>query len=205
MAYRGIDYTLSLCADYQAVNAATVLETVGALRRAGLNLPDEGVKTSLANTQFPARFEVLSIWPAVIVDGAHNRHGIEALCASMKPLRSHVEGKLHLMVGMLRDKSPLDALSALEALFAGDEPFALGRLYLLTPDSPRAMPAEELGALLRSLPCFAGVETVIPPSAAAASRMAVEALEEGDALLCFGSLYLAAEQRRSLVDALDRS
>lgn len=205
MTYRGIPYILSLCADYQAVNAATVLETVGALRRAGLNLPDEVVKIALANTRFPARFEVLSIWPAVIVDGAHNRHGIEALCASMKPLRSHVEGKLHLMVGMLRDKSPLEALSALEALFDGEDSFAIGRLYLLTPDSPRAMPAEELAELLRSLPCFAGVETVIPPTSAAASRMAVEALEEGDALLCFGSLYLAAEQRRSLVDALDRN
>ena len=81
----------------------------------------------------------------------------------------------------------------------------MGTIYLLTPDSPRAMPAEELGALLQRLPCFAGAEMVIPATGPAASRAAIEALGEGDALLCFGSLYLAAEQRRSLTDALDRN
>ncbi len=204
MRYRGQAYTLSLCAAYQAVNAATVLETVGALRRAGLNLPEEGVAKALARVSFPARFEVLSISPMIVVDGAHNRPGIEALCASLNALRSRVEGRLNLMLGMLRDKNPGEALEVLAALTEGDAPFRLGRIDLLTPDSPRAMPAEELAALLRQLPCLDGVEINLPASRETAVRQAVGALHEGDALVCFGSLYLAADLRRDLRAELDR-
>ena len=201
--YRGQPYILSLCADYQAINAVTVLETVGALNRAGLIVPDTVVRKSLASTEFPARFEVLSLLPAVIVDGAHNRAGMEALCASMLPLRGRIGGELHLIVGMLRDKDPLDALAALEILFAGEDPFSLGKIYVLTPDSPRAMPAEELALLLRRLPALADADICIPSSPISAAREAIRSLKEDDALLCFGSLYLAAEQRISLRAALN--
>lgn len=204
MTYRGQAYNLSLCAAYQAINAATVLETVGALRRAGLNLPEAGVVQALSRVSFPARFEVLSIAPMIVVDGAHNRPGIEALCSSLMALRSRVDGRLNLMIGMLRDKNPGEVLEALAALTEGETPYQLGRIDVLTPDSPRAMPAEELAALLGGLPCLAGVEICVPATQETAVRNAIGTLREGDALVCFGSLYLAADLRQTLRDELNR-
>ncbi len=204
LRYRGVPYTLSLCAEYQALNASVVLETVGALRRAGVNLPERAVQSALANTVFPARFEVLSIAPMIVVDGAHNRPGIEALCASLSALRSRIGGRLNLMIGMLRDKNPEEVLSAISALCAGENPFSLGTVYVLTPDSPRAMPAEELAALLAEIPALAGVEICAVDRAAASIDRAVDMLGEEDALVCFGSLYLAADLRNMIRDALNR-
>lgn len=205
LTYRGMPYQLCLCAAYQAVNAATVLETVGALRRAGMNLPEGEVVRALAAVRFPARFEVLSIAPVIVVDGAHNRPGLEALCASLLPLRSRVTGRLHLMLGMLRDKNPAEVLGALNALFVGENPFALGQIYVLTPDTPRAMPAEELAGLLRTLPVLRDAEILVPTDAEEAARQAVRGADEGDALICFGSLFLAGPMRQLLRDELDQT
>ncbi|MBR7184284.1 MAG: bifunctional folylpolyglutamate synthase/dihydrofolate synthase [Clostridia bacterium] len=204
MSYRGQPYTLSLCAQYQAINAATVLETVGALRRLGMNLPEATVQSALEQVRFPARFEVLSIAPMIVVDGAHNRPGMEALCASLQPLRSRIGGQMRLMIGMLRDKNPAKVLEALAVLRAGEDPFPLARIDVLTPDTPRAMPAEELAELLRSMPWLQGVEICVPTSVDAAARDAISALSEKDALICIGSLYLAADLRRKLRDELNR-
>ncbi|MBR6709211.1 MAG: bifunctional folylpolyglutamate synthase/dihydrofolate synthase [Clostridia bacterium] len=204
ITYCGQTYTVSLCAAYQALNAATVLEAVRALRRVGLNLPEAGVRSALASTRFPARFEVISMAPMIVVDGAHNRHGIDALCESMNMLRSRVPGRLHLLVGMLRDKNPGQALAALETIFTGEDPFSLGGIDVVTPDSPRAMPAEELAELLRGMPFFADAEIrVVKAPVADVCRSAVARLSEEDGLLCFGSLYLAAELRQPLHDAID--
>ena len=143
--------------------------------------------------------------PMIVVDGAHNRHGLEALCESMQMLRSRVPGHLHLLVGMLRDKDPGEALAALEILFTGGEAFLPGVIEVVTPDSPRAMPADELANLLRRMPCLADAEICVADTVDAACRAAVGRLNEQDGLLSFGSLYLAAETRLSLRRALDLS
>ncbi len=204
LSYRGKPYHLALCAAYQAMNAATVLEAVGALRRAGLNLPEEAVSTALAKVFFPARFEVLSIAPMIVVDGAHNRPGIEALVASLNALRGRGNGRINLMLGMLRDKDPAETLRALEGLTTGENAYTIGRIDVLTPDSPRAMPAEELADILRGFDFLAGAEFITYPDEASAPRAAVAALGEDDALVAFGSLYLAAGLRVKLRDELDR-
>lgn len=204
MTYRGLPYQLGLCAAYQATNAATVLEVVGALRRAGMNLPEVEVARALAGVRFPARFEVLSIAPMIVVDGAHNRPGLEALCTSLLPLRGRVTGRLHLMLGMLRDKNPAEVLDALGALVEGENPFALGRIYVLTPDIPRAMPADELAALLRAMPALREAEIIVPDDIETGVRAAVRGADEDDALVCFGSLYLAGPMRQLLRDELDQ-
>lgn len=204
LCYRGKPYRLSLCAAYQAINAATVLEAVGALRRAGLDLPEEAVTAALGSVFFPARFEVLSIAPMIVVDGAHNRPGVEALVASLNTLRGRGNGRLNLMLGMLRDKDPAETLEALAALTTGDNAYAIGRIDVLTPDSPRAMPAEELADILRALPFLGETALVCRSDARSAARAAVAGLTEDDALVGFGSLYLASELRIALRDELDR-
>lgn len=198
--WKGRKYYLPLLGAHQLRNAAAVLETVAVLRQGGWSIPEEAVERGLASTRWPARFEVLSQDPVLILDGGHNPQCAQALAAT---LEEYLPGeKCTFLMGVLADKdygAMLDILAP-----------CAGQLLCLTPDSPRALPGSELAALAR--------EKGIPAAAFASETDALRAVlarEEGipaegfaseaDALLAglkrnqplvgFGSLYLAGKLR----------
>jgi len=74
-------YPVSLKGDYQKENAATVVLAVEELRKQGLPVPEEAVKSGLANTFWPGRMqEVTMEGRTVLLDGAHNPDGVYRLC-----------------------------------------------------------------------------------------------------------------------------
>lgn len=180
--YGGYDLTIPLPGIHQAYNAAVVVEAALALWRMGYNISDENIIDGIAKAKFPARIEVISYSPLVILDGAHNPDGARALEAEL--LRSKATG-LTAIMGILKEKNPEEMLKALEPCFA--------RVITVTPDNPRAMSAEDLAALaekhfLRVEPC-SDVQTALK-------------IAQGDkhsgVCIC-GSLYLAAEARKYLI------
>ncbi|MBO7670467.1 MAG: bifunctional folylpolyglutamate synthase/dihydrofolate synthase, partial [Oscillospiraceae bacterium] len=182
--YRGREYRLPLLGRHQLRNAATVLKTVEALRDRGVILPDEAVERGLALTEWPARFEVLSREPLLILDGGHNPQCAEALVENIREYLADESGRAEVtfLFGMLADK---DYRRTLELLL----PY--GTAYVcITPDNPRALPAEELAELIRSeqpgRPVLSAEE--IPDASAAA-------LEFGRPVIAFGSLYSAGHIR----------
>ena len=82
--YRLEGASLGLLGRHQARNAAVALAVIGELRRQGWQIPDEAIRTGLANARCPARVEVLSRRPTVVVDAAHNRASIEALVTTLE-------------------------------------------------------------------------------------------------------------------------
>lgn len=189
--YRGREYRLPLLGRHQLRNAATVLKTVEALRDRGVILPDEAVERGLALTEWPARFEVLSREPLLILDGGHNPQCAEALVENIREYLADESGRAEVtfLFGMLADK---DYRRTLELLL----PF--GTAYVcITPDNPRALPAEELAELIRSekpgLPVLSVEE--IPDAIAAA-------LEFGRPVIAFGSLYSAGHIRTEAADVI---
>lgn len=178
-------YRLSLLGEHQLKNAAAALTTVAALRSRGLYIPEAAVCAGLKNAVFPARLEVLRREPVVLLDGAHNPGGAAALESAVKELLP--EGKRIGVVGMLADKDVKGALSLLAPLF--------DRLITVTPDNPRAMKAEELADLLASLGAVA--EPV--NSFETAYEKALSYTEKTDAVVVFGSLYLASDMRKVIL------
>jgi folylpolyglutamate synthase/dihydropteroate synthase len=92
-----------------------------------------------------------------------------------------------MVVGMLRGKSPLEMLQALDA----------GKARLVVtcpPPSPRAQPAETLAEAARSL----GVTAVATGSVPEALETALAAAGEDDLVLVTGSLYTVGEARTIL-------
>jgi dihydrofolate synthase/folylpolyglutamate synthase len=73
------DIPLGLLGKHQAANAAIAWTAMAELRRVGWNVPEESVRRGLAKTTWPARVEVISRRPAVILDAAHNGASIQAL------------------------------------------------------------------------------------------------------------------------------
>ena len=177
------DIRIGLLGEYQTRNASAVISAVDILKAGGLNISEEALKSGLASAKWPARFEIIRRDPLVIFDGAHNPQGISSAVESIK--RYFGDEKVLVLSGVLRDK---------------DYNFIAGKLseiakaaFTLTPDSPRALSAEDYAATLSSH----GVPATPYPSIADALRAAIKAATEtNSALVCLGSLYTYADVTR---------
>lgn len=187
----GLPLRLRLLGEHQLQNAAVVLAVVEELRKKGWELPDSALQEGFAAAAVPARVEVLSLDPLVVLDGAHNPGGTKALAQVMKTYnrRKKVVG----VMGMLKDKDAKEAVRSLETVFS--------KVYTLTPESYRALPAEELAAAWKS--CKVSAEAMSSP-AEAVELAFQEAAEMKTGLLCCGSLYLAGELRPLLQKKLKK-
>ncbi len=193
-AYRGVLYRSSLAAAYQGKNAATVLELIAALRRLGYRITEEAVTEGLAHAYMPARLELLSLIPHILIDGAHNADGMRALRESVERLSGQYY-RLFCLIGMLQDKAPEKALTTFfqsTALRA-----QLAEVVTITPNSPRACPAEELAGVLQEM-LGGGVRVRAGQDILSALRALLADMRDGDLLLCFGSLYVMGDVRRAV-------
>ena len=170
------DIHINLLGLYQPRNAALVLSAVDVLRENGLEISEDAVKRGLSLAKWPARFEIISHDPLVIFDGAHNPQGIESAVESIK---HYFKGeRVLVLTGVLRDKDHKYIASKLGEIADG--------AFTLTPDSPRALSAEDYANEL----CEVGVKAVPYPSIKEALESAKSvAKKESKALVCLGSLY----------------
>lgn len=202
--YYGKTYKTKLAASYQMVNAATVIDASEALTRVGMELSYETIAEGLQKAWFPARFEVLGVSPTVIVDGAHNAHGISAFCDSLRMVSAAIRGGVVFALGMLKDKSPEKALEPFAALLKENE-LNVKKIVALTPDSPRAMGADELASVLDKV--LGGTVCIEAVDGVGRRRekdflACLSDVENEDAVISFGSLYLASEMRGMLTNFL---
>jgi dihydrofolate synthase/folylpolyglutamate synthase len=141
------------------------------------------VEYALTTVELPARFEVVSRDPTIILDGAHNPDGATAASATLREAFARL-GSWVLVVGMLSGKDPVEML---EALGAAD----FDAIICCEPDWSRAIPAATIAAAADSLGLSA--EVVRRPVDALARATAVTAAE--DLILVAGSLYVVGEVR----------
>ena len=170
--------------EHQINNALTVVSAVDILREKGFAISDEQLIEGIAAAKFPARFEVCSKDPLVILDGAHNPHAAAALASGIKKF---LPEKRTLLCGMMADKDCAGVMSTLAPLFE--------RVIAVPVQSPRAIAPKELAAL--AAPYCKSVFTA--ENAAQALDAALAALKPGEALVVAGSLYLASELRPQLM------
>ena len=184
--YRGEKYAITLLGSHQLSNAATALETIAQLRCAGWNIPNDAVKRGLEHALWPARFERVLKSPDFVVDGGHNPQCLTATRAALE--HYYPNTRRVLLFGALADKSWQDMARLL--IPAADE------FVCATPDSPRALQAEELARFLRTEGCRAEAFDSIDAAAEAAAQRA----EPDGMACCVGSLYMAGEVRKYLID-----
>lgn len=94
---------LSLAGDYQVDNAAvalTIVQLFMTMEQLPISLPT--LKMGLEITAWPGRMEIVSESPTVILDGAHNLPGIQALVNTIKNDLS--DRDVYLLVAILADK-----------------------------------------------------------------------------------------------------
>lgn len=171
---------------HQSTNAALAVAAVEAFFDRPLDA--DVAREGLAGVTLPGRFEVLGHAPLVVVDGAHNPPGAAAAAATFAE-EFAVAGRRLLVLGMLAGR---DVTAMLEAF----EVAAADLVVVCTPDSPRAVPAEQVGAAARAL----GTEVEVVPDVVDAVHRALAVAAEDDAVLVTGSLYVAGAARRALLE-----
>ncbi|MEV1333856.1 folylpolyglutamate synthase/dihydrofolate synthase family protein [Micromonospora costi] len=180
---------------HQAQNAAVALAAVEAFLGAGARrqLDVETVREGFAAASSPGRLERVRSAPTVLLDGAHNPHGMAATVTALQ--EEFAFSKLVAVVGVLGDK---DAPALLELL----EP-VVDQVVVTTNSSPRAMPARELAALAAEVfgPERVEVAEEMPDAIEAAVALAEEDVPgelSGVGVLITGSVVTVADARRLL-------
>lgn len=178
---------IQLLGNYQMENAMAVLDIIDCLQRRGFGISEDAIRAGLIRASWPGRFELLSRKPLLIVDGAHNPNGVEALVDTIRAY--FPDQKINFVMGVMKDKDYHTMLRLIA-------PYA-ARFITELPDAHRALRPEELKSEIRTY--FDGpVETA--DSVTAAVKRAMELAEGSDAItICFGSLYQVAEIRNYFI------
>ncbi|MEU4556376.1 bifunctional folylpolyglutamate synthase/dihydrofolate synthase [Micromonospora violae] len=189
------DVFIPLHGAHQAQNAAVALAAVEAFLGAGARrqLDIEAVREGFATASSPGRLERVRSAPTVLLDGAHNPHGMKATVTALQ--EEFAFSKLVAVVGVLADK---DAEGLLELL----EP-VVDRVVVTQNSSPRAMPTGELAALAAEIFGEDRVESAeeMPDAIELAVALAEEDVPgelSGVGVLVTGSVVTVADARRLL-------
>jgi dihydrofolate synthase/folylpolyglutamate synthase len=172
---------LSLHGAHQGTNAAIALAAAEAFF--GRPLDGDLVAEAFAGAQSPGRFEIVQRDPLLILDGAHNPDGAQAVVETLTE-GFVVTGESRLVVGVLEGRDPVELLEILDAGSAAE-------VVCCSPDSPRALPADELAAHVRAL----GGQARVVPQVGDAVTAALAAADADDVVLVTGSLYTVGAAR----------
>lgn len=94
--YKGNDYVLKICGRFQVTNAILAIESAEMLVRNGFKISKQNIADGLSSTLLPAKFEVISISPTIIIDSTHAPIAIETVSDSMKELEHLTGNKVRL-------------------------------------------------------------------------------------------------------------
>ncbi len=187
IAIRGLhaeyeDFVLPLHGEHAARNAATAVAALEAFLERPL--AEDAVRKALGEATSPGRLEVMSRHPMVVLDGAHNPAGAEALAAALR--EAFTWGRLHLVMAVSAGKD-LDGIVAVLGPLAA-------RAFATRNSTARSLDAGPVAAALEGV----GVPTETFASVPDALQAARESAGEDDFILVTGSLYTVADARRAL-------
>lgn len=183
-----LSYGLKMLADYQVDNSAIAVKSARLISQKDDRITTDTIIKGMAVAFWPGRFEVLSLkGHKIVIDGAHNPAGVEALRRSLD-LRFPNEKRLYLL-GILRDKAVASMIGLL--LRPGD------RVVVTSPDSDRAAAPEEIAGRIHDAEVIA-----VSGERARALDIAIERQNHDELLVVTGSLYLIGYIRKILTKKL---
>jgi len=181
---------LPLLGRHQVRNAAVALGLVEALQRQGVSIPHDAICEGVRSVRLPGRLEVLQEDPLILLDGAHNPAGAEALGLFLKTLDPGRRGRHWLMIGMMQDKK---ISAVLEPLLRWADV-----LLLCRPEIARAADPARLAEVARQVSPSRNLKICIQDHIPEALLFAQACLSAQDSLVVAGSFYAVGEARAVL-------
>lgn len=170
----------NLIGSHQAGNLSLALTAfILYAQKRGLKISETAVRQALGGINWRGRMQVLSVRPPIIIDGAHNVQGVQALVDTLA--RIWPGRRFRFLISILADKNFKEMIK----LFCG----LADKVYIAQNQSDRAATAAEQAAEVRRWE----VAFQVCPSVAEAFDLARRELGPGDVLICGGSLYTVGE------------
>ena len=170
---------------YQYKNLKGVLVAMQILTTMGWQLSASKILKGLLhvgkNTGLMGRWECIQTNPRIILDVAHNEHGIKAL---LEQLESIHYAQLHIVTGMVKDKDVNAVLNLLPKK---------AKYYFTQSHIPRALPVSELASKGNTFNLSGSQFENVNIALQAANENATS----NDLILVIGSVFLVAEVDRS--------
>lgn len=183
--YDGEELHIPFFGYHQIQNAAVTVMLCRLISAAGFPVSSYDIKKGISCARIPARTEIISRAPFVMLDGCHNDASTAGLSDVLNGL---LPGKRILAVmGMMADK---DCRKSVENLISH-----FSCVICVKPSNPRSMPAEDFAEIIKEC----GVPAVPAASPQSGIDAAIKMLNGYDALIVCGSLYLAADIRDYLI------
>lgn len=179
----GEKYTFSpsLRGEHQGKNAAVAIAVASRLARNWRKLEKRKILEGIEKTRWEGRLEVVSRSPLVILDGAHNPEGAQAL---KKYIEDFLPSPLILIFAVMRDK---EIAKISEILFPAAERVILTQFPYFRAASPEEIKAEAPGFQDR---------IVIEPDLSRALDLALQGAGSQGCVLIAGSLFLVGEIKK---------
>ncbi len=172
------DVRTSLIGVHQTINGAVAFAGAMLLSREEKRITEDSIREGLTRAVHKGRFEVISRRdPLIIMDGAHNPHGMRALIKTLDKLGLK---DFTVVFGVLGDKSVDEMLSLLA-------PY-VKRWILVTPPSKRALPADEVKKRLENM----GIHNAVVDED---KESIMREIENEEKVLFAGSLYMVGDMR----------
>lgn len=181
--YGGLDIHIPLPGKHQILNFITAVEALKICKTKGFNISDEAIIKGFSKVTFPARLEIMSKKPLIIVDGAHNPGGIKTLC---NYIETYFKEPPVIILGMLKDKDYETSIAAVSKLAKV--------VVTLTPDNVRALEAEKSAEVAQkyceSVFAFETYDDAL--------IKAIKLCDNAPIIIC-GSLFVAAKMRETII------
>ncbi len=174
------DLSINLLGQHQAANVGTALTAfILYLRKLALNPSEEMIREAVAHINWRGRMQVVHLDPTVIVDGAHNVHGITALMSSLRMIYPDLKPKFILSILADKNYSEMIRLICENASL----------IYVAQNESDRAATVEEQAEeialhITPYVPC---------KSVREAYDLALKDAKPTDVIIAGGSLYTVGE------------
>ncbi|MBO8163815.1 MAG: bifunctional folylpolyglutamate synthase/dihydrofolate synthase [Brevibacillus sp.] len=194
------EYELSMLGDHQAANAAVALMTIDLLKEFyAFLLEEEEIARGLQRTHWPGRLEIVARRPLLILDGAHNTEGMEALAKSITQLFGD-RSSIRILIATLADK-PLQEMGSVLRHYGPQH----AHLYLTTFDFPRAAACDQIAEAYRAADWPSNQVTAIHDWRPLLMKWLREAEEQDHIVVVCGSLYFISQVRTVISTFLDEA
>lgn len=167
--------TIGLLGRHQINNAIVAVRATEILTEKGFSISQNDVREGLAKAKWPGRLEIVYKDPVFVIDGAHNPEGAAVLKRFLNEY--FPEKPVTFIMGVLSGK---DYPSMISTVLPGCK-----RLFAVTPDTPKALPAASLADAAASYCNDIHISDTIEE----AVRTCIKTAEPDEIICAFGSLY----------------
>lgn len=183
--YNGRSYKLKMSGKHQIINALSVIDAIKIVCENGFSVSYNDLYYGISHVKVPARGEVLSRYPLIILDGAHNQAGMKSLADIISKTNCN---NCIAVIGMIRDKNVKEAIKEIS-------PY-VSEFICVDDFSPQAIPADELVDIIKvyNKSAFSVYDVRL------AITEAKNYIKGNDMLLICGSLYLASVARKIILE-----